>query len=220
MAKIEEFAALVPDCLLDKPGRVFYSGRKAFESPSDLYVLGLNSSGDPQRENETVREHFHKVIKCDPDNWSRYEDGTNPFHKRMRYLFNRLGLVPGEVPASNLVFLRSRREENIPTSDLEGLAGTCWNFHQAVIDRLGVRVIVCLGRRSGERVRKRLMANRETDRFIEENKRGWTSLTYRNSYGVSVVQLTHPSVADWTSCPSDPTGLVVRALEWAAANPR
>ena len=37
MATIEEFAALVPDCLLDEPGRVFYSGRKAFESPRDFY---------------------------------------------------------------------------------------------------------------------------------------------------------------------------------------
>ena len=43
---IESFATLVPCDLLDRSGKVFYSGRAAFSTPSDVYLLGYNPGSD------------------------------------------------------------------------------------------------------------------------------------------------------------------------------
>ena len=220
-ARIEEFASLIPDHLLDKPGRVFYSGRRAFESPSDLYILGLNSGGDPNVDIESIREHTDAVFSDSGAGWSRYVEGSKPFHRRMRHLFQVLDRCPNEVPASNLLFLRSKRFKDIPKHTRNSLITECWSFHKAVIDTLKVRVVVCLGKDSGEEIGKILRAgSNSVDCFTEEyESRNTQSFTYRNDNGLSVVQLTHPSYADWTSPAADPTKLVQRALDWAAANP-
>ena len=218
--KIEGFVKSIPDSLMDKPGSVFYSGRRAFESPSDVYVLRLNSRGNPEREDETVRAHIESIFNRAPDDWSRYCEGTKPFHRRVLYLFRTLRRDARQIPASNVVFLRSEREEKLGKDQLRPLATLCWPFHKAVIERLKVRVVVCLGKSSGDFVRKQVNAYAQpVDCFSEDNGRGWRSCGYRNSNGLSVVQLTHPSIADWTAIEADPTELVQRALEWSAANP-
>ena len=44
---IEHFADKIDAELKCESGRVFYSGRAAFSSPADLYLLGYNPGGDP-----------------------------------------------------------------------------------------------------------------------------------------------------------------------------
>ena len=52
----ESFAELVPRDLLDRSGEVFYSGRAAFSTPSDVYLLGYNPGSDPSDQRlRTVR---------------------------------------------------------------------------------------------------------------------------------------------------------------------
>ena len=52
---IEDFAKLIPDSIMHRSGKAFYSGRLAFSSPSGLYVLGVNPGGDPEEyPDETV----------------------------------------------------------------------------------------------------------------------------------------------------------------------
>ena len=50
MQQVDDFAKLVPESYLDRSGAVFYSGRRAFSQPSDLYLLALNPAGDPEGE--------------------------------------------------------------------------------------------------------------------------------------------------------------------------
>lgn len=51
---IEALAEKIPESLLARSGKVFYSGRQAFSKPSPLYVLGVNPGGDPAHyESET-----------------------------------------------------------------------------------------------------------------------------------------------------------------------
>ena len=217
---IEEFAELIPKSLLDKSGEVFYSGRRAFGAPSELYILGANPGGTPEgMPDSTVSRHINQVLYDKPANWSAYRDeswhgrapGKSLMQRGVLHLFKRLQLNPGEVPASELVFLRSRNLSELKGS-FEKLASECWPFHQAVIDRLGVKVVVCIGKRAGEFVRRRLKAQSQTDEFVEKNKRQWESLSHRNENGIIVVTLTHASQASWTSPASDPTTLVKRAL--------
>ncbi len=217
---IEDFARLVPRSLMHKSGKVFYSGRSAFEQPSEIYILGLNPGGDAQDQaSETVSWHTERVLETEQHNWSAYRDeswggalpGTHRMQRRMLYLFRRLDLDAGNVPASNVAFLRSSREDKLE-GDVQELASQCWPFHESVIEKLGVRVIVCLHGTATNWVCNQVGAHRQVDEFIERNGRRWGSRTFISPEGLTVVGLTYPGIADWTTRATDPTHLVVRAL--------
>ena len=219
---IDKFAALIPPSLLADSGSVFYSGRKAFSTPSRLYILGLNPGGSPKRQAaETLQSHTKKVLNEYAAEWSAYQDeswrgkppGTFGMQPRVRHLLlDRLKLEPRNVPASNVVFVRSARGKDIKDCFRE-LAELCWPFHQEVIKWLDVRVVLCLGKLSGSWVREQLNANNFVDQFVEDNKRVWKSTSYKNSNGIAVVVATHPSIADWKKPATDPSPLVQRMLD-------
>jgi len=116
------------------------------------------------------------------------------------------------VPATNLYFIHSRKEEDI-TERQEALADLCWPFHALVIERLTPRAILCLGSTAGKYVCKKLGANRLIGQFIEQNNCGWTSETFENPQGTRVVIATHPSRVDWCAPATDPSHLVRKALQ-------
>jgi hypothetical protein len=217
---LDDFAKLVPPELHAASGSVFYSGRDAFRAPSAIYVLGLNPGGDPEGQaSDTVGKHLSFVMKEASAAWSAYTDeswlgkppGSARLQRRVRHLLSRLGAEPRRTPSSNLIFTRSRR-----ISTLEGGVSAheeaCWGFHEAVIQRLGIRMIVCLGVSTGDAVRRRTGADQLVARFQETNLRGWTSSVYVNDRGLKVASLTHPSIADWTSTPCDPGEMLQRHL--------
>src|SRR5882724_1486685 len=95
---------LIPKQIRHRSGKVFYSGKAAFTSPSPLYVLGVNPGGDPARyEAETIEAHTANVLHHLPANWSAYRDeswegaapGTWGMAPRVLHLFSTLGLEPG-----------------------------------------------------------------------------------------------------------------------------
>lgn len=210
----------IPAEVLPCSGKVFYSGRSAFSGPASLYVLGVNPGGDPDTQHEeTVAAHTNWVANEAPSDWSAYRDeswkgkpaGQHGMQPRMLNMFNVLGLNPGAVPASNLVFVRSRREGAI-ANDIERLASLCWSFHRYVIESLRPKVILCLGKTAGDYVCAKVGAHERYATFTEQNERKWQSHAYRSGSGVKVVVATHPSIANWSSLPSDPTRLVASAL--------
>ncbi len=218
---IEDFAKLIPHSLLDKSGGVFYSGRNAFSTPSKLYILGLNPGGDPSDpQSDTVGQHTARILKEAPDDWSAYRDdswagrapGSYTMQPRVLHLLKQVGLSPGDVPASNIIFLSSRREANI-SGDVEELKNACWSLHKAVIEKLQVSVILCFGKTSGQWVCNQLGALKQIDEFVERNERRWRSSSYTNNKGLRVVVAAHPSIADWTATNTDPSILVANALE-------
>ena len=220
---IEDFAKLVPDLIKHRSGKAFYSGRLAFSLPSDLYILGVNPGGKPEEyPDETVDSHTEWVLGSSPKNWSAYRDeswgtsgaraGSRGMQPRMLHFFRQLNVNPGEVPASNVVFARSSRKATLE-GDYTKMATDCWRFHQAVIDGLDVRIVVCLGNDAGGWVRSRLFAHQQIAEFVEDNNRRWTSRLYANSNGLKVAVLTHPSIAAWTNPKTDPTRLVLNAFQ-------
>jgi len=220
---ITDLLSRIPEGFLRKSGSVFYSGREAFQTIGDLYILGINPGGCPVTQgDETLESHCRKVLDS-PRNWSAYRDeswrgatpGQSGMQPRVLHMLKEVGRDPGKVPASNVVFLRSKRESDI-SRGFNVLADQCWLLHQEVLDRLAPRVIVCFGRTSGDYVRSQLSAKTQIDEFVERNNRRWTSRTYSgiyNSRAVKIVVLTHPSIADWTAPSSDPSILVKRALK-------
>lgn len=227
---VEEFAKLIPDSLLDVSGKAFYSGRDAFGAASDLYILGINPGGDPESyPTETVGAHTRKVLHEVPDNWSAFIDegwsippmppGQHKMQKNVLHLLKRLDLDCRKIPASNLVFERSETVAKIQ-GRLDRLTLDCWPFHRAVIQRLGVRVVVCGGMDAAEKAMPRLEDDNPTsgkftlrDTFMAKYGLKATSKVYRNGGGVTLVQLPHPSRFIWTHPKSDPTELVRQALE-------
>lgn len=216
---IERLIQLIPKDLLSESGKVFYSGRSGFSSPCPLYVLGLNPGGDPSSPREyTIASHY-KMVLDGPANWSAYRDeswrgftpGRAHFQRRVLHLLDGVGLDPGLVPASNLVFLRSKGFDGI-ADQFGRLAESCWPFHSTVIKDLRPRVVLCLGGTTGKYIRMKLGALERQDEWLEDNERGWRNRVYANSAGTKVAVLTHPSRVDWTSPTSDPTRLVKKAL--------
>ena len=216
---IEDFAKNIPLDLQHKSGIVFYSGRVAFSGHRKLYILGLNPGGNPAKQaNATVAWHTSMVLREKPDKWSEYSDecwagkspGKHGIQPRILHLLKNLELEPGEVPSSNLVFERSRKASDIAWLQL---AEVCWPFHCAVIEQMQPRVILCLGKDVGEFVRKKTRVVDQIDGFVETNNRNWKSICFANHEGLKVVQVTHPSRADWTNPKADPSDLVFRALK-------
>jgi len=217
----EDFAKRIPSELLLRSGKVFYSGRIAFSTRSLLYIIGLNPGGDPpNHQEETVGTHTAKVLGSYPDDWSAYRDeswegkppGTYGMAPRVLHLFSRLGLNLCEVPASNLSFVRSRREGEISRKEMISFADLCWPFHAFVINELKPRVILCLGGTAGDYVRRKFEANKLFREFIENNNRRWRSTAFDSISGMRVVVATCPSIADWTAIETDPSQLVREAL--------
>lgn len=218
--RLENFTALVPSEMHARSGSVFYSGRSAFENRSDLYILGLNPGGDPVRQaQETIGASLDAAVRRTRIAWSAYQDeswagrppGTYKMQPRVTHMLRRLGRSPRETPASNVVFVRSGREAALK-AEKASLLRACWPVHRAVIDRLGVRVVLCFGGTAGKWTRELLGAHELVDSFQERNDRGWTSQSHRAPDGRMVVTATHPGIADWTNPSTDPTDLVANAL--------
>ena len=219
---IEEFVKNIPPELRVKSGSVFYSGRSAFSGRKELYILGLNPGGDPIKQaTETVEWHTREVLQEKPDRWSEYSDerwggypkGKKGMQPRILHLLRNLGLEAGDVPSSNIIFMRSRGESGL-AGNLDRLAEACWPFHRAVIERIRPRVVLCFGGKAGNFVKKKTGAMKPVNRFVERNRRGWTSVSYSGHEGLKVVVATHPGRADWTNPNADPSGLVKRALSF------
>ena len=201
-------------------GQVFYTGRSAFAGSAPLYLLGLNPGGDIDRQaGETVAADIRQFF-ARPAEWSAYADqrwaektpGTHGLQPRVLNMLAQLGLDPRRVPASNVVFVRSRDEKALDKQKPE-LLTACWPLHAAVISSLEVRVIACFGGTSGRWVRNQIGAHEQIDCFREDNHRKWESLAHRSPDGRIVATLTHPGRADWTNPVTDPTPLVARLLE-------
>lgn len=218
---MEQLLDRIPKHLAQMSGGVFYSGRNAFVPARPLYLLGLNPGGCPEKlAANTVELQANAVAASSCADWSEYRDvswngaepGTHGMATRVLHLFNSLRLNPGEVPASNLVFLRSRRESGIEAARMRALADDCWSFHECALNIVRPRAILCFGQTVGTYVRSRLNANELIDEFVEDNKRRWRSQAFATGSGVRVVVATHPSIADWTASATDVSKLVASAI--------
>lgn len=216
----DEILDLVPAAIRGRSGSVLYSGRSAFTGQRPLYLLGLNPGGNPADHVEnTIGRSVDGARARLADDWSAYANeswrgrkpGTATLQPRVLHLLASVGLNPRQVPASNVVFVRSKREADLAQEKL-ALLQACWPMHEAVIGRLGVRVMVCMGGTAGAWVREMLGAHEQVDAWSEQNARGWTSTAHVGRSGVQVLTLPHPSIAKWNSLGADPSPLVAAAL--------
>jgi hypothetical protein len=131
-------------------GKVLYSGTNTLK-PGPVYMLGFNPGGDPAKEPMTLAEH----VEQSPPDWNEYIDapwmprgvkqppGRALLQCRVRWLLEKLELKPREVCASNLIFGRSRRAEDLPNKQV--LVDRCWPVHQWIMEQVQPRMILGIG---------------------------------------------------------------------------
>lgn len=212
-------ADLVDRELHDRSGAVFYSGPAAFDAPGKLYLLGLNPGGSPTAQADETIGRDLVDWRAGPQRWSAYVDaswrgmpaGAYGIQPRIRHLFDRLGFEPRDIPASNVVFVRSNDEAAL-AAEKRTLLAKCWPVHRAIIDALGISTVLCLGGTAGQWARLLLGAKELAGRFVESNSRGWSSEAHVSAEGMCVITLTHPGRADWRNPAADPTPFVREML--------
>lgn len=221
MIKITSALDALDDEMLDRSGSVFYSSRPAFSGKRQIYLLGLNPGGDPTtHKDDTVgkrinewkdrTEPYSSYIK---ENWSEASDQPNATQLRIQHLFKQLDRPLLLTPASNVIFARTRSEDDL-ISGKASLLDICWPVHQAVIESLEIDMIICLGKTAGNWVRDKTDAHEFRAEFKESyEKRSWKSTAHRAKNGITVVTLTHPSRAAWTNPCADPSPMVRPLLD-------
>ena len=213
MPSPEELVRRVSQDLLRRSGALLYSGGSAWTGQRDVYVLGTNpgggeaegSPGPDGDEPHGVRQQVADILsKSAP--YSEYRDGDWADTATGM----PLAFAVADTPASNLIFVRSRRENGLGSRrEFVRLAEACWPFHEAVIGSLGVRAVICFGGVAGGFVGNKLkVATQAVDSFREGNRRSWSSEAHRSPDGRLVFTLTHPSLADWTTESASPLSMV------------
>lgn len=219
MKKILNAVETMPATTLDRSGAIFYSAPPAFREQKSVYILGLNPGGDPVSQADNSIRRQYSAWRQQEEPWSAYVDevwegktaGAHGMQPRVRHLANAINIDLRLTPASNVLFVRSSTEATL-LEDKEQLFGACWPVHQAVIDELGVRMILAFGGTAGWWLRERVQAHEKIDEFKETNARGWTSTAHRSPDGFVVCTLTHPGRADWRNPDADPSPMVGRTL--------
>ena len=221
---IEELVKRIPQSMLKLPGGALHTGRQAFDSPAEIYIIGYHPGGNPAESTETVGEQIHRVINRKPDAWSAYLDdswdgkprGSQRMQRRVAHLCAGLGLDLRAIPSSHLIFPCWDAGSEPGAAVERQWAEECWSFHQAVIDRLEIRIVVCLGSYARdwalkkERERTGVMPE-PVDKFVADNKWAWRSYVYPAGDRY-IVSLTHPVWSNWINPTADPTPLVRRVL--------
>jgi hypothetical protein len=211
----------LPETITKRSGSVFYTGRSAFEQPADLYILGLNPGGSPVAQaHETIAHDLAEWLDEKHRHWSAYHDeswagrpqGTSGMQPRLIHMFQRLGLNLRNMPAANVVFIRSTNEASL-AAEKAALLKACWPVHEAVLGALDIRSVLALGRTSGRWIRDALGAHVLIDEFEEANARGWRSEAHQAPDGRAVITVTHPGRADWRNPAADPSKMVHAVLK-------
>lgn len=213
----------IPASVRDVPGAAFYSGAEAYAAPTPLYVLGLNPGGGDEGA-QTVLEATQDMVAR--QEYNAFRHGTwqpngrpTKMQKSVMHVLDGLrdaGLAPDAtaVPCSNVVFRHTPRSHDL-TDKAQAMA-ECWPVHAELIERLQVRVVLCIGGEAAGFVRNQVGAHTLEATFVEGHGLRNKSHIYTGP-DVTVVHAVHTTVSAWYTAPCDITPLVARALTLSSA---
>jgi len=150
-SRIAEVArsSLPPD-IRKRSGRALYSPTSTLESGSPIYFLGIYPGfveGNREPHNDwsidfdldrlaagNIREHAYL-----DERWGEAEVGQDAMQKKALHVFTILARGPGDellrkTPASNMILLRNKKENEKLLRSRRQIIELCWPFHQAIID--------------------------------------------------------------------------------------
>ena len=116
----------IPTGLRDLSGTALYTGLSSWTTPSPLYLMGINPGGEPG--DDTIYGNAINTLNNLPANFSAYRDeewgharGQHPMQRSVLHVFDGLGLDPGMVPTSNMVYAAAdKRTTSLPAPCVNG----------------------------------------------------------------------------------------------------
>ncbi len=138
--------------ILDQSGHVLYSSAATLRR-GPLYIIGHNPGGLPERRGtDTVRTSLEELPQKTINNYldeqwitvrGRMRDaGQAALQRHVVWLLEHLGLSPREVPASNLLFNRSR---GVASSSYNENVELCWKVHEQILNIVRPHGLIVFG---------------------------------------------------------------------------
>ena len=189
--------------------------------------MGLNPGGDPVKQrHEAISAHTDGVLHDKPDLRSEYsceswlvrgrycEPGEGGFQPSVVCLIEKLGQDPRDVPASNIVFVRTKNAKDL--KDKDKLANDCWPLHRKVISQIQPILILSMGRAAQRILQEKTRSFEKSCSIRTGNGKNYLAEIFRNERGCLYASVVHSSRANkWTNANSDPSNVIGRVLEEA-----
>jgi hypothetical protein len=190
----------IPKEDLDKSGAVLYSNYYTLTS-GKLYILGFNPGGDPEEQKEdTIRKDIENRKKWDrnyseyTEKWGKYKPGEDPLQKSIRFIVEDIfNLNITAVCASNLIFLRTRKQEDLYNWKMK--AEEYWPIHKFIITEIvRPRVIISFGIDTYNFLKEKLTNHNGNERRIPAFWSNWKIrlIVNKTVFGRSLVLLGFP----------------------------
>lgn len=130
-------------------GGILYSSKETL-AKGDIYFMGYNPGGlgGAPFLTQNIEDLCTKTDNAYLDeewapNEKLYARGEAPLQKRVRYLFEKLGIELRGVCATNLIFAQSRNADGV---DHHEDARKCWDIHRYLINEVvKPKIIICMG---------------------------------------------------------------------------
>ena len=153
MTDISKFVALAEsqlESVLDRSGNILYSSVDTLR-PGSVYLLGLNPGGDARRLSWQTLRRMLKELPSKTKNeyldvsWQGRPPGQSKLQRRVAELATMIGVDLRRVCAANLIFVRSKDARSCGYPEL---AEVCWPVHQAILQAVRPKLVVCYGNSS------------------------------------------------------------------------
>ncbi|MGA1798685.1 hypothetical protein VH567_07880 [Sphingomonas sp. 4RDLI-65] len=133
--------------IIDAPGAVLYSSGETVK-PGPVYLMGLNPGGESEsslRDNlVSARQGKNAFLDEAWENRRKaYECGMAPLQLRVAAVCERLGIPVRDVPASNLVFTRSRDVN--AHKDFKTAISLCAPVHTMLLQTIQPKLLLTFG---------------------------------------------------------------------------
>lgn len=130
--------------LMSLPGGILYSSYKTLKR-GDVYYLGYNPGGYSP-SGPTVGQRLEELPSktCNDFQdlaWTAEAAGQSTLQLRVKWVLENLGHRVEDVCSSNLIFAQSRDAKGVP----ERYADVCWPVHEAILDLVQPKLILCCG---------------------------------------------------------------------------
>jgi hypothetical protein len=130
-----------------KSGAVLYSSFATLKK-GNVYILGFNP-GKGKEDGESAMTIEESLERSKDSSYNQYtipwyddKKRLHPLQRNVQAIIREINLVPEEVCASNLIFLRSKNDRGV---DYNQLAPKYWPVHQAILHTVQPELIIAFG---------------------------------------------------------------------------
>jgi hypothetical protein len=153
MKPIDRLVALARECLgtarLQRTGGTLYSGHGTLR-PGDVYLLGTNPGGVGEGKN--TLDALLDTLPSSGENeffQGQWDERSKRLQQTIKAVLRLVSPNPMEVCASNLIFVRSSAQNELPENFWK-LAEVCWPVHEFILSVVQPRVVITFGNGEAE----------------------------------------------------------------------